>query len=213
MALDGPTIRNVVFDIGNVIVRWDPMLISGRAFGEAKATPEFVRSIFTHPLWYQLNRGEISEEDAGRLYCDSLELDPAHMKQFFFHVKDSQALIAGTADLMERLSEAGYRTYALSDNVREIVLYLRQKYDFWKHFEGVVISSDLGILKPDRRIFTHLLDAFGLKPEETLFIDDVLRNVEGARAVNMHAIQFTAAEQVEADLAGYGIKLSTSARA
>ena len=182
-----PTIRNIVFDIGNVVVRWDPALISVRAFGQAEATAEVVRSIFADPLWLQLNRGEITEAEAKRAYCDGLERDPDHLDRLFFHIKDSQALIPGTVELMERLAKAGYRVFALSDNVQEIVLYLRQRYDFWKHFEGVVISAELGVLKPDPGIFGHLLQTFALEPEETVFLDDVLRNVEGARAVNMHA--------------------------
>jgi putative hydrolase of the HAD superfamily len=201
-----PTIRNIVFDLGNVVVRWDPVLISVRTFGEEKASPEFVRSIFGHPLWLQLNRGEISEEDAGQAYCEQFDLDPRQMERFFFHVKDSQALVPGTVDLMARLSAAGYRIFALSDNVREIVFYLRQKYDFWRHFSGAVISAELGVLKPDARIFAHLLNAFGLRPEETIFLDDALRNVEGARASNMHAVQFVNASQAEADLAVLGVR-------
>jgi putative hydrolase of the HAD superfamily len=202
-----PTIENIVFDIGNVIVRWDPTLISARTFGETKSTPELVRSVFGNPLWLQLNRGEISEEEAGRAYCDLLDLDPGHMERLFFNVKDTQDLIPGTVELMARLSAAGYRIYALSDNVREIVLHLRQRYDFWRYFDGAVISAELGVLKPDARIFDHLLDTYGLKPEETIFLDDVLRNVEGARAVNMHSVQFIDADRAEADLVAYGVCL------
>jgi len=206
MEANGPTIRNIVFDIGNVIVRWDPPLTCARTFGEAEATPDVVRSIFADPLWYQLCRGEITEVEAKRAYGDRLGHDPAQLDQLFFHIKEHQELIPGTVDLMERLVTAGYRVFALSDNVREIVLHLRAQYDFWKHFEGVVISAELGFLKPDRRIYEHLLYSFDLKPEETIFLDDVLGNVEGARAVGMHAIQFVDAERAEADLATFGVK-------
>jgi putative hydrolase of the HAD superfamily len=205
MAPNGSTIRNIVFDIGNVVVRWDPQLISARAFGEAEATAKLVRSIFGDPLWYQLMLGEVTEADAKRCYCDRLGRDSAQLDQLFFHIKDHQELIPGTVDLMERLVQADYRVFALSDNVREIVVHLRARYDFWRHFEGVVISAELGWLKPDPRIFGHLLKSYGLVPEETVFLDDVLRNVEGARAVNMHAIQFTGAEAAEADLTALGV--------
>jgi putative hydrolase of the HAD superfamily len=202
-----PAIRNIVFDIGNVIVHWDPALITLRTFGEAKATPEFVRSVFGHFFWLQLNRGELTEDEAGRAYCDVLGLKPHDVEQLFFHIKDTQDLIPGTVELMARLAAAGYRIFALSDNVREIVLHLRQRYDFWQHFDGVVISAELGILKPDAGIFGHLLDTYDLKPEETIFLDDVIRNVEGARAAGMHAVQFIDAERAEADLLSYGVRL------
>ncbi len=198
--------RNIVFDIGNVIVRWDPELISARTFGEPKAAAEIARSIFTHPLWFQLARGEITEAEAKHAYCDTLKRDPAELDRLFFHIKDSQVLSPGTVDLIARLAKAGYRVFALSDNVREIVVYLRRRYDFWKYFEGVVISAELGVVKPDPRIFGHLLQTFALEPGETIFLDDVLGNVEGARALNMHAIQFVDAKRAEADLAVFGVK-------
>ena len=200
-------IRNIVFDIGNVVVRWDPALISARTFGEAEATVELTRSIFADPLWYQLMRGEITEVEAKRAYCLRLLREPAKLDELFFHIKDHQELIPGTVDLMQRLARAGYRVFALSDNVREIVIHLRERYDFWQHFEGVVISAELGWLKPDPRIFGHLLDSFALDPAETVFLDDVAGNVEGARAVNMHAIQFIDAHQAEAELAALGLRV------
>src|SRR4051794_4923300 len=129
-----PTIRNIVFDIGNVVVRWDPPLICLRTFGAAGAAPGFIRSIFADPLWYRLCRGEITEAEAKRAYCDRLDHDPADLDRLFFHIKDHQDLVPGTVDLMERLIGAGHRVFALSDNVREIVLHLRERYDFWKHF-------------------------------------------------------------------------------
>lgn len=205
MEPDRPNIRNIVFDIGNVVVRWDPTLITARAFGEAEATDAFVQSIFGHPLWLQLNRGEITEAEAKLAYCALLKREPDHLDRLFFHIKDSLDLVPGTVELMERLVGAGYRVFALSDNVREIVLYLRQRHDFWRHFEGVVISAELGFLKPDPRIFDHLLQSFALRPEETVFLDDVPRNVEGARAADMHAIQFTDIARAEADLAVLGV--------
>jgi putative hydrolase of the HAD superfamily len=200
------TIRNIVFDIGNVITRWDPALICARTFGEAEANADVVQAIFANPLWHRLNCGELTEAEAKRAYCEGLGHEPAQLDQLFFHIKDHQDLIPGTVDLMARLASAGYRIFALSDNVREIVAHLRERYDFWKHFEGVVISAELGFLKPDPRIFEYLLQSFALKAEETIFLDDVLRNVEGARAVKMHAIQFVDTERAEADLAAFGIR-------
>jgi putative hydrolase of the HAD superfamily len=200
------TIKNVVFDIGNVITRWDPALICAKTFGEAEANGNIVEAIFANPLWHRLNCGEITEAEAKRAYCERLGHEPVRLDQLFFHIKDHQDLIPGTVDLMARLVAADYRVFALSDNVRETVAHLRERYDFWKHFEGFVISAELGFLKPDPRIFEHLLQRFGLKAEETIFLDDVLGNVEGARAVQMHAIQFVDAERAEADLASYGVR-------
>ncbi|MDR3437379.1 HAD family phosphatase [Telmatospirillum sp.] len=201
------SVRNIVFDLGNVVVRWDPALIVARTFGEATATPEFVRSIFAHPLWLELNRGEITEEQAKRAYCSRLGVTTDQIGQLFFHIKNSQTLVPGALELMEQAAAAGLRLFALSDNVHEIVLHLRKTYDFWRYFEGVVISAELGILKPDPRIFTHLLNTFVLEPKETVFLDDLARNVEGARAVGMHAVHFIDAERAAVELEALGVRI------
>ena len=124
----------------------------------------------------------------------------------FFHVKDSQDLVDGTVDLMERLVAAEFRLFALTDNVKEIESYLRERYDFWRHFDGVVNSAYVGCLKPDPQIFNHLLEGFGLEPQHTVFMDDMPHNVDGARAMNMHAIQFKTAEQAEGALRALGLR-------
>jgi putative hydrolase of the HAD superfamily len=78
--------------------------------------------------------------------------------------------------------------------------HLRLRHDFWDRFRGIVISGEIQLLKPEPEIFTHLLERFGLEARETVFIDDIPANVEGARGVGMHAIQFTDAADCERQL-------------
>ncbi len=199
-------IKNVVFDIGNVVTRWDPQLICSRTFGEDRATPEFSSGIFRHDIWRSLNRGELTEDEAKQAFHESHDHSHEELTAMFFHVKDTQDLVEGTVDLMERLIAAEFRLFALTDNVKEIESYLRERYDFWRHFDGVVNSAHVGCLKPGREIFNHLLDGFGLTPEHTVFMDDMPHNVDGARAMNMYAIQFKTAEQTEGELRALGLR-------
>ena len=198
-------IRNVVFDIGNVVVRWDPALILNRTFKDGRVTDTFVRSVFGHDLWYQLNRGEVTEVEAKASYRDALGFSGEEVDAFFFHVKDTQDLISGTTDLIEKLSTAQYRLFALTDNVHEIVAYLKEKYKFWPFFEGAAVSAELGCMKPSAEIYKHLLSGYTLLPHETVFLDDMPHNVEGARNVGMHAFQFVSAKQAESDLMSLGL--------
>ena len=196
---------NVVFDIGNVLVRWSPVTIMRRALPDHGDADELARRFFGHPLWRELNRGRFSERVAQAHYARELDMTPAHVASVFHHVKDSQELVPGTAALLPRLQRAGYPLFSLTDNVHEIVAYLRQRYDFWRYFQGVVVSAELDLLKPEPAIFRHLLDEHALQPAQTVFIDDLPGNVAGARAQGMCAIQFHDAAQCERELAMLGL--------
>lgn len=197
---------NVVFDVGNVLVRWSPVEIMRRALTESDDAQVWAKRFFGHPLWRDLNRGLFSEREAQRHYVRELSMDPDLVEAVFHHVKATQELVAGTTALLPRLQAAGYPMYALTDNVHEIVAHLRNRYDFWQYFRGVVVSAEIGLLKPEPAIFRHLLETHALRAESTVFIDDMPANVIGAREQGMHAIQFESADQVAHDLAALGLR-------
>ena len=201
-------IRNIVFDIGGVLIGWDPPGIVERTFGEADVPRERVHELFSNcDIWLALNRGELTQVEAMEAYRRDHAMSEQQVERFFAEVFACLELIEETPPLMRRLSAAGYRLFALSDNVREIVAHLRARDDFWQLFEGAVISAEVGVLKPNPAIYRHLLETHGLVAHETLFLDDVERNVAGAHSVGMHALLFTNAAQAERDLAELGIVL------
>lgn len=202
-------IRNIVFDIGNVLVSWDPVGIVEAAFGlagdEAAARRHalFVES----DIWRALNRGEHTEDGAKRAYVAAGLLDDREADQLFVALYDSLHLLAETPPLMERLSVAGYRLFALTDNVREIVAHLSDRHAWWTLFEGVTNSAEIGVLKPDLAMYRHVLETNGLTADETVFLDDMPGNVAGAQAAGMHAFLFTDATQAESDLRSLGVRI------
>lgn len=197
---------NVVFDVGNVLVRWSPRDIMRCALADREDAEALADRFFGHELWQRLNRGHFSEEEAKRRFAGEFALSPSQLDAVFHHVKDTQTAVPGSHELLMRLHAAGYPLYALTDNVHEIVAYLRQRYDFWNFMRGAVVSSEIGSLKPEPAIFHALLDTHGLKPEDTVFIDDVPRNAAGARAIGIHAIEFLDAEQCECALRALGLR-------
>lgn len=207
-------VRNIVFDIGNVIVRWDPQAIAQRALGEHHEAEARALALFTeYESWLALNRGEITLEELRQAYARDHALEEPQVERLVAELFASLTLIEETAVLMRRLAGAGYRLFAISDNVHEIVAHLKESHDFWPLFEAAVISAELGVMKPDPRIFRHLLEEHRLDPAETVFFDDLEANVRGAEAVGMHARLFTGARQAERDLVELGVTLAPEAAA
>ncbi|UPR36296.1 HAD family phosphatase [Vibrio cyclitrophicus] len=200
-------IKNVVFDVGNVIVRWTPLEIARLTFGDTEDLESRARSIFQSAIWLDLNKGFFTENEAKLRYQQELNLSPLECDRLFYYVKQTQILLHGSVELIERVKRAGYGVYALTDNVVEIVEYLKSTYQFWPLFDGAAVSAELGMLKPQPEIYQALLSNNGLEASETVFIDDMPYNVEGAKAVGMAGIQFIDAVQCENSLQALGVNL------
>ena len=199
-------IKNVVFDVGNVLVRWSPTEILTRTFDGRADISALTNAIFRNELWYALNRGELTEEEAKQEYHRQLQIAESDLDRLFFHIKDTQDPVDGSAELLERVHKAGYPLYALTDNIKELVQYLRVRYDFWTYFQGVIVSAEVNCLKPGPEIFQHLLNDYNLLAHETVFIDDSLPNIQGAQALGLQAIHFHNAEQCGKALKELGVQ-------
>jgi 2-haloacid dehalogenase len=108
--------------------------------------------------------------------------------------------IPGTVDVLADLRAAGVRLVALSNWSAEMFPIARERFDFLAWFEGIVISGDVGVNKPDRLIFDHLAEQFGIEPTAALFIDDSPANIEAAKALGYSAIRFTDATALRREL-------------
>ena len=106
-----------------------------------------------------------------------------------------------TVDLLHRLHDKGHRLYFLSNMPEPYAMHLESSHHFFSRFTDGVFSSRVKLIKPEPEIFELATKRFGIDPSQTVFIDDIAKNVEVARAHGWHAIQFITAEQVEADLA------------
>ena len=202
-----PTLRNVVFDVGNVLVRWSPAEIINLTFPHPSQTEMWIQNIFKHETWQRLNLGLMTEAEAQMRYQSLYGLTPSQTACLFYYIKTTQIPIYQSHDLLERVARAGSRAFGLTDNVKEIVAYLRQQYDFWQWFEAVVVSAEVSMMKPHAEIFQYLLQHHQLQADETVFIDDYLPNVEAASALGMHTIHFIDAEDTARQLQLLGVKI------
>nr|WP_162064581.1 HAD family phosphatase [Vibrio taketomensis] len=200
-------IKHVIFDIGNVIVRWAPLEIVRLTFGDSPRAETLAKQIFQSTLWRDINLGKLSEAELKTALQAEFELSALQADMLMYYVKQTQLELYGSVELIKRVKAAGYGVYALSDNVHEIVAFLKQQYDFWPLFDGAVISAEVGYLKPQSEIYQILLESHQLCAKECVFIDDMPHNVEGAKAIGMAAIQFENALQCQQALHHLGVKI------
>ena len=186
-------IKNIVFDMGNVLVRYDSMRTS-RQFEEDETELNLVNtSVFVSPEWIFLDMGVMSEEEA-------LKKMQARLPQG--HAREAARLclehwheycmweIPGMRELVTELKEKGYGIYRCSNASLRMLSCYRQVIPAIELFDGVLFSAEVKCLKPQKEIYMHFYRRFNLKPEECFFIDDLPGNIEGARQTGMDGYCF-----------------------
>lgn len=196
----------MVFDLGNVLIPWNPRLLYRKLFGgDEKRVEWFLKNICTTE-WNETH-------DAGRAFSDGVaELVvkyPEHAEFIeAYSARWDEMLgepIAGNVALLEDLKKAGRGVYALTNWPAEKFPVARSRCPFLKLFEGVVVSGEEGVRKPSSEIFGILVSRYDLDPERTVFIDDVQKNVDAARSLGFRGIRCESPEQLRRDLALLGL--------
>jgi 2-haloacid dehalogenase len=194
-----------VFDIGGVLLEWNPRHLYRKLFAEEAPMEEFLATVCT-PAWnLQMDAGREWGEavaELAALHPDRRELIEAYHLRWEEMVPHA---IEGTVAILRRIKASGRPVYAITNFSAEKLDAERRRWDFLDLFDGVVVSSIVRLVKPDAAIFRCLLDAYGLAPAATVFIDDNAANVEGARAVGMQAIRFTSPDALEGELISLGV--------
>ncbi|MEG3177216.1 HAD family phosphatase [Sphingomonas sp. RB3P16] len=198
--------RAVVFDVGNVLYDWNPRFLYERLIGDDRALDAFLRDVATKDWHFQ--------HDAGRPFAEtSAELAAAHPQ--YAHLiaawgprftEQLGGMLPGMQELVRELDAAGVPLYAITNFSGEFWPAFREREaELFDRFRGILVSGDELLTKPDPAIYRLALDRFGLRAEDTLFVDDREDNVAGARGVGMGAVIFTDAPALRADLARYGV--------
>ena len=192
---------NLVFDLGGVVVRWDPDAIINGVFSDPGARKAVRAGVFAHPDWLELDRGTLGRDEAIARGAQRTGLPPADIERLLRAVPPSLEPFPDTVALLRKLKARGYPLYCLSNMHFASIEYLEARHDFFALFDGRVISCRLNLCKPEAAIYEYLLKEFLLDAKQTVFIDDVAVNVAAARNAGMHAIRFESAAQCERELA------------
>jgi 2-haloacid dehalogenase len=200
-------ITSVVFDIGGVLIDWNPRHLFRKVFDNEEQMEWFLANICT----YEWNL----QQDGGKLFS----VATAELQKKFPEYSDKIALyygrweemlggeITGTVDIFRKLKSDGMPLYALSNWSHEAFPVAFGRYGFMKDFDGLVVSGFEKLLKPDHAIYRLLMQRYNVNPEEAVYIDDNSDNAFAAGELGFHAVHFTSPEQLRTELRSLGLEV------
>ena len=198
-------LTTVVFDLGGVLIDWDPRHLYRQLFTDPGEMEDFLARVCT-PDWHRAHDlGEDITESCRRL----ARRYPGHRDMIMVWADHCEEMAAGQFDeavgVLREVKAAGLRCLALSNMEPATFATRRARFGFMDWFDGFVISGIEGVAKPDRRIFQILLRRYQLEPAATVFIDDSPANVEAARGLGMTALRYTSAGRLRGQLRSLGL--------
>jgi len=193
--------RAVVFDLGGVLIEWDPRRLYRKLLPDDASVESFLAEVCTREWNHRQDEGrswaDAIAELTGR-HPDRAELIAAYYGRW-------EEMLGGALDgvvaILEELDAARVPLYALTNWSHETFPIARRRFQFLERFRGIVVSGEERAAKPDPRIYRTLLERYRLQPERTLFIDDVAANVDGARALGMEGVLYTTPAELRRELA------------
>jgi 2-haloacid dehalogenase len=202
---DGGRRPVIVYDLGGVLIDWNPRHLYRKLIEDEAAMERFLAEV-CHTAWN-------AEQDRGRSFAEAIEeaaaRHPDHRPLIEAYFARWGEMIAGEIDgavaILEELRDAGYELHALTNWSAETFPYARERFAFLDWFQTILVSADVGLIKPDAAVFQLLLDRIGRTPAECLYIDDNPRNVAAAAALGFDAIAFESAAQLRAALGRRGM--------
>ncbi len=204
-----PVVKGVVFDLGGVVIDWNPMYLYRKIFGgdEAKAR-HFLENVCT-AAWNE-------KQDAGRdlreATAERVALFPKWEREIGAYygrwIEMIGGPVPGTAELMVDIKAAGLHLFALSNWHSETFAQVRHRFKELDLFEHIVLSGEYGCIKPEPCFFQIALDCYGIPPENLVFVDDNVRNVEGAAKAGLAALVFTDAAKLRMELIALGVPIA-----
>jgi 2-haloacid dehalogenase len=198
-------IDTILFDLGGVLIDWNPRYLYRPLFKGDEAAMELFLATAAAPEWNH-------QIDAGKPFRDAVAERqrefPDHAELIAFWHTDWHKMLGDaieeTVEVLDALRAKGLRLYALTNWSAETFPIARSRFGFLEWFEDIVVSGEVGLAKPDPRIFDVAIKRCGLTPGSTVFVDDNLSNVQIAQQLGFHAVRFEHAHGFRARLEQLG---------
>lgn len=207
---DARKVDAVVFDVGNVLIQWDPRHLYRRVFTHDDATPDearvtwFLTEVCHHDWNVEQDRGRSIADAEAEALARHPDMGPA-IRSFYGRFQSMiPGAIEGTVRILETLKAAGFPVHGLTNFGAETFPMARRRFGFLNAFDTVVVSGEEGVIKPDPRIYEILIERAALTPARTAFVDDSPRNIEAAEKLGFRAHLFEGADRFRAWLKGLG---------
>lgn len=183
-------IKNLVFDFGNVIVKWDIVSILNKYSLNSADARKLREVIFESEEWLQLDQGTISAKQAEKIFQNKVPDNLKYLVREIMNTWFEKIEFNGEiCDLIKKMKHKGYRVYGLSNTNIQFYEYI-QRSDIGMYFDGFVISAVEKIMKPNKNIYERLFEKFSLNPQECFFVDDTEKNVIAGRECGMNGFVF-----------------------
>ena len=199
-------IKAIIFDWGNVIYYWNPNIIANRLSKYSDKSAQKIKETISKPanLGVRLETGRISTDDFYKQAVKkcNINIDKNKFKKIFI---DIFTPIPPVIKLIPRLKK-NYKLALLSDTSYWHFNYFVKRMPVYKYFDTVTLSYQIGVLKPNKKIYLDALKKLRAKPQECIFIEDIEKNVLEAKKVGLNAIQYTTAKKLLIDLKKFNIK-------
>lgn len=184
-------IKNIVFDVGKVLVDYTPaQYVKDRGY-TPKEQEVIMQTIFDSPLWQEMDQGIHTTQEALDGYIrNAPSVYQELISDAYSQVQDTIHQMPYAENWVKQWKEKGYHLYVLSNYSEDLYHRTRDKMPFLPYMDGVVFSHQCHLIKPDKEIFRYLCTSYDLKPEESVFIDDNAENIRAAEEYGMHAIRF-----------------------
>ena len=198
-------INTIIFDLGNVLVGfgWEKFL--REIAPEDKDYLALERAIFRNPAWVEHDKGLLTEQEELAEFISAAPEYEAQIRQAYENLSGCVWNLPYTVPWLQELKAEGFRIYALSNWPKHVYDLRGARLDFLELMDGYILSFREHVIKPDPEIYRRLLERYDIRPEEAVFLDDTLKNVEGAERLGIHGIHFRGLEQAKEELEKLGV--------
>lgn len=200
---------NVVFDLGGVVLTWDPATIIASVFSGERERALVRDRVFGDPDWACLDRGRLTRHDAIERAAVRTRIPVSQLNVLFDAFPRALVPVEPVLELMSQVRAGGNRLFVLSNLHRASFERVRDTLGIFELFDGRIVSCEVGAAKPEPAIYRHLLDDFGLDPAATVFIDDLQSNLDAAAQFGIATVRFTDAARCRGDLEALGVHLTS----